>query len=178
MLTEEVKTLEIYKYGSSILRETMRPVEEMSADLLSFIENMFHTMYEEEGIGLSANQVGSHLHVCVIGASLLEELDLDDFVIINGEILDSSGSCTAEEGCLSFPDIHEEVTRPDRINLRYQDENLEVYEKEFEGYIARVIQHELDHLNGVYFIDRISALRRKLLKKQLTQISETQKHHK
>ena len=175
-MTDE-KRLEIFKYGSSILRETMPLVEEMTDDIRELISNMYHTMYEEEGIGLSANQVGMSHHLCVIGASLHEECGLDDFVIINGKVLDSSGSSSEEEGCLSFPGIHEAVARSENIVLRYQDENLKEHKRDFDGFIARVIQHELDHLNGVYFIDRISSLSRKLLKKQLKTISETQKHH-
>lgn len=173
----EGKTLEIYKYGSSILRKTMAPVTEMTEDIRQLISEMWTTMYEEDGIGLSANQVGTNLHLCVIGASLDEDSDMADFVLINAKVIASEGSCTEEEGCLSFPGIREDITRPEKILLRYQDEDLVEYEKEFEGLIARVIQHELDHLNGVYFIDRISPIRRKLLKKQLKAISDTQTHH-
>ncbi len=174
---EEQTLLEIYQYGSTILRETMPDVTEVDDDLRQLIQDMFHTMYESDGIGLSANQVGARVHLAVIGASLDEDSGLDDFVVINGSILENSGSATAEEGCLSFPGIHEDITRADWIRLRYQDENLAVHEQEFTGLLARVVQHELDHLNGVYFIDRINPLRRKLLKKQLKEIALTQKHH-
>ncbi len=175
-MTED-KRLEIYKYGSSILRETMPRMEKINDDILELIQNMHYTMYEEDGIGLSANQVGAYCHLCIIGASLTEESNLDDFVVINGKVLESSGSSVSEEGCLSFPEIREDVIRPETIVLQYQDENLDEYTKEFDGLIARVIQHEIDHLNGVYFIDRISPISRKLLKKQLSKIAETQKHH-
>jgi len=174
----KIPPLEVYKFGSSILRETMPQVTEISDEIRELIPRMYATMYEEDGIGLSANQVGAPYHLAVIGASLLEEENLDDFVIINGRVLESEGLEIMEEGCLSFPGIRVEIERATRIVLSYQDENLQQHTEEFHDFLARVIQHELDHLNGVYFIDRIAPIKRKLLKKQLKAISDTQTHHR
>lgn len=169
--------LEIYKYGSAVLRETAINITEMTDELRQLIEDMYTTMYDDDGIGLAANQIGRAIHLCVIG-DMLDATMRKQFCVINGEILDGSGSDTLEEGCLSIPGIHEEVTRYDAITLRYQDEHLIEHTETFSGTYARVIQHELDHLHGILFIDHISPVKRSLLKKKLAAIAETQKHHR
>ncbi len=163
--------MKIYLYGSPILSRPTQPVTELPADFSRILNDMYESMYDDDGIGLSANQAGIDQSFFVADFSLHDEKQTKK-VFINPEILESSGECVLEEGCLSIPEIHEEVTRAERIKLRYEDLDRNVIEEEFSDFPARVIQHEIDHLHGVFFVDRISALRKSFLASKLKKIAE------
>lgn len=134
---------------------------------------MFETLDASEGIGLAAPQIGKAIRVVVIDLDVLSE-DFPEYkgfrkAFINPHIveLDDTNTDSSEEGCLSLPGIHEKVVRPTRIHVTYQDENFQQYDEWIEGYLARVMQHEFDHLDGKMFIDRISPLRKQLIKSKL-----------
>lgn len=158
-------------YGDSILKKPADTIEDFNGELHDIAERMVMMLYENNGVGLAGPQVGLPQRLALIDLSLGEEVD-NILPITNPEILESSGEATAEEGCLSIPGIWEEVTRPDRIVFRYQDIDGTPHEREVEGFLARVIQHETDHLNGILFVDRLSQVTRQLLAKQLRTLSE------
>ncbi len=166
-----MELLEIYLYGSPLLKRKTKRVGELPDHFPEFLERMYTTMYDDDGIGLSANQVGVDLHFFIADFSLHDK-DMSREVFINPEILESTGIDTLEEGCLSVPEIHEKVTRAYKIKLRYENLKREVIEKEFEGFPARVIQHETDHLNGILFVERISPLKRSFIDSKLKKIAE------
>ncbi len=163
--------LPVVKYGDPILRKKSEPVENIP-EILDLLDDMFETMYEEGGMGLAANQVGLDMHFAVIDISHAEE-DEAPRVFINMEILESNGASDMEEGCLSIPDIRATVSRPEKIMLRYLDETGEVHEDQFEGLLSRVIQHEVDHLSGVFFTDHLTPAKRSMINKRLAEIAET-----
>ncbi len=169
--------LPVYLYGSPVLR---RKASEISSDykgLKEFISDMFETMYHSEGIGLAAPQVGRSDRIFIVDASPLEseeEPELKDLkkVFINPEIVSyEEDSSVYVEGCLSVPEIREEVERKSRIRIRYYDENFNFHDEYYEGYAARIIQHEYDHLQGRLFTDLISPIKRRLLRGKLNSIS-------
>ncbi len=175
--------LPIYPYGSPVLREETTPVEQDSPELQQLIDDMVETMHAASGIGLAAPQVGRRemLFVVDLGAmaeELMQEMEeVPDYVhapmaFINPEIVgEDEDLCDYEEGCLSIPDIREMVARPDRVRIRFLDRHFEPQEIEAVGVLARVVQHELDHLHGILFIDHISQLRRRLLSRRLRSIA-------
>ncbi len=155
---------EIRIYGDPILREKAHPVTEVNLQTKKLIEDMAETMYENEGVGLAANQIGVNEQIMTVdvGQGLL--------VLLNPRILNSSGEESAEEGCLSLPDIKVKVERATGINVRgLNEEGIEI-EMEVEGLLARAIQHEIDHLNGMLITDRISFARNQLLSSQLNRL--------
>ena len=165
--------LPIYIYGQPVLRKVSQDITPDYPELKAFIANMFETLDASEGIGLAAPQVGRDIRVVVIDLDVLSG-DLPEYkgfrkVFINPHIveMDESNTDTSEEGCLSLPGIHEKVERPTRIHVTYQDENFQQYDEWIGGYLARVMQHEFDHLDAHMFIDRISPLRRQLIKSKL-----------
>ncbi|MFC1619052.1 peptide deformylase [Candidatus Neomarinimicrobiota bacterium] len=162
--------LPIVKYGDPLLRKRTRKVTDIQS-LQPLLEDMFETMYEEEGMGLAANQVGLDLNFAVIDITHNDE---DDYprVIVNPEILETSGDYDMEEGCLSIPEIRATISRPEKILVQYQDETGEIHKEYVEGLLARVIQHEVDHLNGVYYIDHLTPTKLAILDKRLSEISE------
>lgn len=162
--------MELTHYGQEILRKQTDRLEKVTDDHRKLIEEMFETMYEADGIGLAANQVGVNLALATIDISAMEE-DVEPFVIINPEILESEGSEVMEEGCLSIPGVREAVKRDFRIVVRYMTPDEEIVEREVEDMLARVIQHETDHLNGTFFVDRLSPLKRRLINRQLDTIA-------
>lgn len=167
--------LPIYLYGQNVLRKATKEVTSDFQDLNVLIANMFETMSKAEGVGLAAPQVGHSIKLFVIDLTPLAAEDplYENYkkVFINPEITEfSEETCTMEEGCLSVPDIHENVIRSYKIKIKYQDENLINQEDIFEDYEARVIQHEYDHLEGKIFTDRISPIRKQLIKSKLTSI--------
>ncbi len=123
---------------------------------------MFEIMYKEDGIGLAAPQIGHSIRLFVVDVSPLDE-NSGKQVYINPDIINVWGETTLEEGCLSIPGVREEVSRPEKIEIKYQDETGREYQEILKDWPARVIQHEYDHLNGVLFVDRISPIRRKVL---------------
>ena len=167
--------LPIYLYGMPVLR---KQAESISADypgLQTLIENMYDTMYQSDGIGLAAPQVGLGIRLLVIDASPMADLypECKDFkrTMINPQIISRDGSeISCEEGCLSLPGIHEKVLRPDRIAIRYCDSDFQEREESLEGFAARVVQHEYDHLEGHLFIDHLSPIRKQLIKSKLNNI--------
>ena len=163
-------------YGDPLLRKKAKPVEKNDDELKEIIENMWETMYYSDGVGLAAPQVGKSIRIFLIDASsgADEEPELKDFkkVFINPEIVETSGdNWVMNEGCLSLPEIREDVTRPDEVRIKYLDENFEEHEEVFKGFAGRIIQHEYDHLEGVLFVDYLSPLRKRLLKGKLNNIA-------
>jgi peptide deformylase len=162
----------IRKYGDPILRQQAKPQMVFDDKLREAAANMIETMQAAGGIGLAANQVGLSQALCVVEVSLIQE-GAAPRAFVNPEIVQTLGPlATMEEGCLSIPDINEDVERHERIQLRFQDLEGNRHEEEFEGVFARVLQHEIDHLNGVFFVDRISPVKRKLLNKKLQALAE------
>ena len=170
--------LPVYVYGMSVLRKTAPEIPEDFDGLEQLIEDLFETMRASDGIGLAAPQVGKSLRIFVVDTSPIaedkDEPELKDFrkVFINPYIIEERGDpWSFEEGCLSLPNIREEVSRPTHVRIEYYDENWNLLEKEYDGIRARVIQHEYDHLEGKLFTDCVSPIRRKLLAPRLNAIS-------
>ena len=165
-----MSVLEVVHYGDPILRKKCNSVKDFSK-LESLLNDMFDTMYEDNGIGLAANQVGFDMNLFIIDISGIEE-DEKTRVFINGEIINSEGESWFEEGCLSIPDIRLNVKRPDIIKFKYQDEKGQEFEEDFDGLLARAIQHEVDHLNGVFIVDRVSKSEKMSVAKELKNIEK------
>jgi peptide deformylase len=170
--------LPVYVYGMSVLRKVAPEIPEDFKGLDLLIADMFETMRVSEGIGLAAPQVGKSLRIFVIDTSPIAEdkgePELKDFkkAFINPVILEEWGDpWSFEEGCLSLPNIREEVIRPSHVRIEYFDENWNLLEEVYTGIRARVIQHEYDHLDGKLFVDKINPIRRKLIVPKLTAIS-------
>ncbi|MBQ9561198.1 MAG: peptide deformylase [Prevotella sp.] len=165
--------LPIYTYGQPVLRKVAEDIEPSYPNLKGLIQDMWDTLASSEGIGLAAPQIGLPIRLVVIDLDLLKD-DLPEYdgfkkVFINPHIVDYDKSQTdsSQEGCLSLPAIRENVVRPKRIRVKYQDEDFTEHDEWVEGYLARVMQHEFDHLEGTMFIDRISPLRKQLIKSKL-----------
>jgi peptide deformylase len=154
------------------LRLASKPVKEITDEIRSLVEDMFTTMYKAPGIGLAAIQVGVPLRLVTMDLAK-KEADAEPKVFVNPEILWSSeDTSTYEEGCLSIPDVHEDVERPARVKLRYLDLDGRSHEEDAEGLFATCIQHEIDHINGVLFIDYISKLKRDRIIKKFTKAAK------
>lgn len=176
--------LPIVAYGAQVLKKKAKEVDLKDPTLPTFIENLWETMYAASGVGLAAPQVGVSLRIFVIDASPFSEDDklseeeqkvLADFkkVFINPTILSETGDTWPfNEGCLSIPNIREDVLRPDQLQIRYLDADFKEREETYSGLAARVIQHEYDHIEGVLFTDKLSALKKRLLKGKLSQIAK------
>jgi len=167
--------LPIYTYGNPVLRKQAEPINVDYPNLNTLILNMFDTMYHAEGVGLAAPQVGLPIRLLIIDlAPFIEddpELGAFKVIMINPTILERSEEEVAgEEGCLSIPGVHETVLRAEKIKIKYVDASFNEYIEEFEGYKARVVQHEYDHLEGHLFTDKVTPIRRQLLKSRLTNI--------
>lgn len=167
----------VYVYGHPVLRKLAKEIDEDYNDLDQFIKDMFETMYISDGIGLASPQVGRSIRLFIIDASPLEDEDpsFSDFkkVFINPQIIEKTGDkSNFNEGCLSIPNLREEVSREPDIRIQYYDEDFNFYDEVYSGTISRVIQHEYDHLEGVLFTDRVSPIRKRLLKGKLTGISK------
>ena len=165
--------LPIYIYGQPVLRKESEDIATDYPNLKELLANMFETMEEANGVGLAAPQIGLNIRVVVIDLDVLSE-DFPEYKgfkkgFINPHIIeyDDTDTVSLEEGCLSLPGISEKVTRPTRIHVQYLDENLQLHDEWVEGYLARVMQHEFDHLDAKMFIDRISPLRKQLIKSKL-----------
>ncbi len=156
----------ILTYGSPILRRPTRVVQDLNGDLQQLIDDMVETMYQAPGVGLAANQVGSPHRLFVANPSGTGDPG-QLLVVINPELVESDGEMVNEEGCLSIPDFREEIRRARRVLLRGHDREGKPIEVEGEGLLARVFQHEMDHLNGLFFVDRLSSAKRFLLGKKL-----------
>ncbi|MCF7826085.1 MAG: peptide deformylase [Candidatus Marinimicrobia bacterium] len=162
---------EIQTYGKEVLRTRTEEIPQIDDDLRVFVANMFETMYAAEGIGLAAPQVNKSIRLFVIDLSPLRENE-GKRVFVNPQILEYGETQDEyEEGCLSIPTVHEIVTRPTSIRITYQDMNGQHYDEQIDGFLARVIQHEYDHLEKTLFVDHLSSLKRSLLKKTLKKIA-------
>jgi peptide deformylase len=153
--------LKIVKYPEPVLSQPGEPVTEFNAELRKLIADMFETTYASQGIGLAAPQVGVSKRLTVIDLSMGKE-PKDKLVFINPEIILSEGKQYEEEGCLSFPEIHEKVVRAAKVRIRAQDAHGKWFEMDGAELLARCLQHEIDHLDGMLFIFRMSALKRDL----------------
>lgn len=165
--------LPIYIYGNTVLRKVAQDINPDYPELPVLIANMFETLTESDGIGLAAPQIGKDIRVVVIDLDVLSD-DLPEYkgfrkAFINPHILeyDEAEMKSMEEGCLSLPGIHETVKRPTRIHVKYQDSDFTEHDEWVEGYLARVMQHEFDHLEGKMFVDRISPMRKQLIRSKL-----------
>lgn len=161
--------------GDPILREETKEINKDYPNLPKLIDDMFETMYEASGVGLAAPQIGLPIRLFVVDASPMEEEGLEGFkkVFINPEILTEEGEgWKFEEGCLSIPGLREMVERQADIRISYYDENFNHHEETYSGLAARVIQHEYDHLEGILFTDKLSPLRKSLIKNKLAAISK------
>ncbi len=166
----------IYLYGHPILRRNTKEIQPDYNDLPQLINDMWETMYNSDGIGLAAPQIGLSLRIFIVDGTELSddypELNSFKHVIINPQIVEREGDDVYEtEGCLSIPGIREEIARPYRVRIKYQDENFQNIDKVYEGYAARILQHEYDHLEGKLFVDYLSSLRKRMIKRNLMAIS-------
>lgn len=176
--------LSIVGYGDPVLRKVCTDITKDYHNLNELIENMYETMYSASGVGLAAPQVSLPIRLFIVdcapfadmkGNTLEEEAFLKTYkkVFINAKILSEDGEEWAfNEGCLSIPDVHENVTRKERITIEYYDENFEKHTEVVDGLAARVIQHEYDHIEGILFTDKLSTLKKKLIAKRLNNIIE------
>jgi len=178
--------LPIVAYGTPILKKEAEEIDENFEGLEELILNMFDTMYEASGVGLAAPQINQSIRLFIVDASPFAEVEegeepdplakgLENFkkVFINPIIENEEGEEWAfAEGCLSIPKIREEVMRKPKIKISYYDENWKFHEDEYDGYAARIIQHEYDHIEGILFTDHLSPLKKRILKKKLTAITK------
>lgn len=167
--------LPIIAYGDPILKRKSVDIDAAYPDLAKLIADMYETMYNANGVGLAAPQIGKNIRVFVVDGTAIESIKDSNFkkVFINPVILDESGEEWAyEEGCLSIPGIRENVTREAVVKIKYVDENFNLKEETYDGIQARIIQHEYDHLEGVLFIDYLTGLKKQILKGRLSNISK------
>lgn len=166
--------LPIYTYGSPVLRKEAEEIGPEYPDLKQLIDNMFETMAHADGVGLAAPQIGLPIRLVVISLDVMKddypEYEGFNHAYINPRILelDTSETASMEEGCLSLPGIHEPVRRATRVHVHYLDENFQEHDEWVEGFLSRVMQHEFDHLDGHLFIDRISPLRKQMIRGKLS----------
>ena len=167
--------LPIYLYGHSVLRKKAREITHDYSNLKGLIENMFETMYNADGIGLAAPQIGLDIRLFVIDLEPLAEDNpvYSGFkkVFINPVIVEETGEVVKmEEGCLSIPGINESVEREEKIRIQYVDENFLPHDEEYTDFFARCIQHEYDHIEGKLFVDKLSGIRKQLIKAKLNNL--------
>jgi peptide deformylase len=165
----------IVLYGDPVLRKKAQDIKK-NEEIQTLVLDMYETMHAAHGIGLAAPQIGKSIRLFVVdGTSLEDEPDMADFkkVFVNPQLLEETGeSWEFEEGCLSIPAIREEVSRKDKIRIRYYNENWNLFEEEYTAMKARIIQHEYDHIEGKLFIDYLTPLKKRMLKGKLTDISK------
>ena len=162
----------ILKYGEPILEQNCQPITEFdSPELRELISDMWETMYAAKGVGLAAPQIGLSKRISVIDISVGEN-EADKIVIINPEIISREGKQTGEEGCLSIPGFREPVTRANQVTVRAQNENGETLELSGQELLARAFQHEIDHLNGILFINHLSTLKRDIIRRKIKKLQK------
>ncbi len=176
--------LPITAFGDPVLRKVGKDIDESYPNLDTLIANMWDTMYNAHGVGLAAPQIGLPIRIFLVDTTPFADDDdlspeekkaLDGFkkVFINCYIEEETGEeWTFNEGCLSIPDVREDVSRKDTVTINYLDENFKEYTETYDGLLARVIQHEYDHIEGVLFTDKLSSLKKRLLKGRLSNISK------
>ncbi|MGB0915795.1 MAG: peptide deformylase [Crocinitomicaceae bacterium] len=182
--------LPVVAYGDPVLKREAEEIDKDYPELKKLISDMFETMYEASGVGLAAPQIGKSIRLFIVDASPFAEVEegedpdpmaegLEDFkkVFINPIIEEEKGEEWGfNEGCLSIPKLREEVFRKEKVVLSYYDENWVLKEEEFDGYAARIIQHEYDHVEGILFTDHLSTLKKRLINKKLQNISKGDVH--
>jgi peptide deformylase len=164
----------IVVYGDPVLRMKAKKIE-VGSDIKTLAADMFETMYQANGVGLAAPQIGKSLRIFVIDGEPMGEKELEGFkkIFANPELIEEDGKpWVFEEGCLSIPQIRGEVERRGKIRLKYYDENWNLKEENFQGLQARIIQHEIDHIEGILFTDHLGPLKRRMLKNKLSDISK------
>ena len=165
--------LPITTYGMDILRKEAMQIENIDAGIIKLVHDMHFTMVNAEGIGLAAPQVNVDKSLCVIDVSCIDDYkDFKPLTLINPVIFDNHGEITIEEGCLSIPEVRGNVTRPEKIFVKYHDFDLKELTLEADGMLARVIQHEIDHLHGKLFVDHLDEDELKKLKSALNKIKK------
>ncbi|PKA83764.1 peptide deformylase [Ulvibacter sp. MAR_2010_11] len=176
--------LPILAYGDPVLRKKGEEITSEYPKLDVLIENMFDTMYGARGIGLAAPQIGAPIRLFIVDATPFDDDEtlseaerefVSDFkrVFINAKIIEESGDeWIFNEGCLSIPDVNEDVFRQPKITMEYYDEKFKKHTETFDGIVARIIQHEYDHIEGILFTDKLSALKKRLIKGKLANISK------
>lgn len=181
---KRIMILPIVAYGDAVLKKKAKDIDKDYPKLDVLLENMYETMYGAYGVGLAAPQIGLPIRIFLVDTepfaedesfSLEEQEELKNFkkTFINAQILEEEGDEWAfNEGCLSIPDVREDVFRQPKIKIQYQDENFETHVEEYDGLIARVIQHEYDHIEGILFTDKLSSFKKRLIKGRLTNISK------
>jgi len=170
-------TYPIVIYGHPILRKVAEDIDRDYPDLQQVIDDLFETMHNSEGMGLAAPQIGKSIRIFVIDGTPIadDEPSLADFkkAFINAHITEKNGELQPmSEGCLSIPNIREEVNRESHVRIEYYDENWVFHDEVYDGYKARIIQHEYDHLEGILFTDKVNPLRKRLIKSKLAAISK------
>ncbi|WP_207429299.1 peptide deformylase [Pedobacter sp. SYSU D00535] len=166
--------LPIVAYGDPVLKKRAAEISEDYPNLSDLIENMFDTMYNASGVGLAAPQIGLSIRLFVIDITDKDEPEFQDFkkVFINPTIVEETGDLWSfNEGCLSIPDIREDIKRPEHVTISYYDENWQHHQETYSGLAGRVIQHEYDHIEGKLFIDKLGPLRKAMIKSKLDSIS-------
>lgn len=167
--------LPVYLYGHPVLRKVSEEVKPDYEGLKELVDNMFETMYASEGVGLAAPQIGKNIRLVVIDGDVLKEhypeCEGMKLTLINPRItITGIDAVSREEGCLSLPGLGENVSRVEKLRLEWVDADFNAHEQEFEGFAARIIQHECDHLEGKLYIDHISMIRKQLIKSKLKNI--------
>jgi len=168
--------LPIVAFGSPVLRKKCNKISQDFQELDDLLENMWETMYEASGVGLAAPQINKSIRLFIIDTTLFMEEEEEKAikkVFINATILEEEGDeWIFNEGCLSMPDLREDIKRKPIITIKYQDENFDCHTDTFDGLTARIIQHEYDHIEGILFTDKISPLRKRMIKRKLENISK------
>jgi len=165
--------LPIYAFGQPVLKRKAVPIDKDYPDLDILLDNMWKTMYNANGVGLAAPQIGMSIRIFLIDTLQLTDKDEKTTkgfkkAFINAQIIEETGKpWEYEEGCLSIPDVRGDVSRPEQITIRYQDENFEEYTETFNGIDARVIQHEYDHIEGILFTEKLKPIKKRLVKRKL-----------
>jgi peptide deformylase len=170
-----VKLHKIITYGHPTLRVRCEPVTEFNDELRQLAAEMIATMLDADGVGLAAPQIDIPIRLLVVGVPQEDSDELILMAVTNPEVVEPEGTWDYEEGCLSIPDVRDTVTRPEQIRLRYQDLDGKQQEITAEGMLARVLQHEVDHLNGILFIDHLSPVRRALHSGKLKRLARENK---
>ena len=161
--------LEIKKFGCPTLRKKATPIRDITDEVRQLVEDMFDTMYEAEGVGLAAQQVGYTGRLLVLDVRPRDPMS-EPLVFINPEILWTEGECAGEEGCLSLPEIVGDVKRPAQVRVHALDDKGQEFEMTLEGIAAKALQHEIDHLNGILILTHFNAIKRNLLRGQLRKL--------
>lgn len=170
---QKTKPLQLRYYGDPVLRKRAQPVQEITDDEIKLAEDMLITFYAiGNGIGLAATQVGILKRFLIVDIGDEEDEEFEPLMLFNPEILSFEGESIVEEGCLSIPDLRAEVKRPEKIVVKAMTLHKQIVEFEADELLARVLQHEIDHLNGTLFIDRISGLKRQVLSDDLKKLQQ------